>query len=150
MEGIGNYTKVEVQRMADEAVQLYEDGDYEIAEEALKEWARASNALANISSAGLEPFYDASYDDRKEFPYSKIKVFIPYQNLANKLKADRNHAMVMRAETLVKLDRKKEAIALYQKTLDLIDIDDWDWWIRAVNGLYEIIDIELIKTGENE
>lgn len=138
---LGVPTTKDVEDAATRAQQLYESGNYEEASPALQEWARKANWLANIISGALEPFYSASYDARKQFPYYKLKNLTPYESAANQLKTDRNHAMVMQAECLVRLGRTTEAVGIYLKALDLIDIEDWTWWVRALNGLYSIIEM---------
>lgn len=138
---LGVPTTKDVEDAATKAQQLFESGNYEEALPALEEWARKANWLANIISGALEPFYSASYDARKSFPWSRLNLLTSYERTANRLKSDRNHAMVMQAECLVKLGRTTQAVGIYLKALDLIDIGDWDWWVRALNGLYSIIGV---------
>ncbi|NLM31082.1 MAG: hypothetical protein GX216_11815 [Methanomicrobiales archaeon] len=145
ISALGVPTTKEVEDLAAKAKQLFESGNYEEALPALQEWARKANWLANIVSGALEPFYSASYDARKQFPYDKVKNLTPYESAANRLKLDRNHAMVMQAECLVKLDKPTEAVGIYLKALDLTDIEDWTWWTRALNGLYRIIGMPGIQ-----
>lgn len=138
-------TPDEVESLKNNAINLFNEGSYQEAEKALDQWAKSSNWLANIVVSGLEPFYGASYDDRDSFSYSKVKKISSYEGLANDLKSQRNKAMVMRAEALSNLNNNEKAVQLYIKSLDLIDIDNWDLWIRAANGLYEIVNVEQIE-----
>jgi tetratricopeptide (TPR) repeat protein len=138
-------TPDEVESLKNSAMNLFNEGSYQEAEKALDQWAKSANWLANIVVSGLEPFYAASYDDRDSFPYSKVEKISSYEGLANDLKSQRNKAMVIRAEALSKLNNNEKAVQLYIKTLNIIDIDNWDLWIRAANGLYEIINVEKIE-----
>ncbi|HLW06014.1 MAG TPA: hypothetical protein VKY45_00505 [Marinilabiliaceae bacterium] len=142
---LGVPTLDSVTGLKNQAIQTFESGDYEQALPLLEDWAKQANWLANLISGGLEPFYSASYDDRKEFPYSKISILVSYESTANDLKTQRDHSLVMQAECLSHLGNKKDAVARYMKALDLIGIDDWEWWVRATNGLYEIIGIPSMK-----
>ena len=90
-------------------------------------------------SSGLQPFYGASFDDRKGFNTSSLAVF---EERANGYKEKRNRAIVMQAECLVKLDQKEEAAAMFSSALGLITIDDREWWTRARLGLYTLIDVK--------
>lgn len=67
----------------------------------------------------------------------KIKIS-SYKGLDNDLKKQRNEAIVMRADSLSNLDNN-------EKALDLIDIDNWDLWIKAANSLYEFVKVEQIE-----
>lgn len=141
---MGIPTDEAVRQIADKAQALFNEGDYEKALPVLQEWARKANWLANIVAAGLEPFYSASYDDRKNFPYQRISLLVPFENTANDLKTQRNHALIMQAECLVHLNRADEAMGIYMRVLDLIQVKDWDWWLRAANGLYKLVGIPSI------
>lgn len=143
---LGLPTLDSVNELKNNAIQTFESGNYEEALPLLEEWAKQANWLANLISGGLEPYYSASYDDRKAFSYTKqIKLLVKYENTANDLKTQRNHSLVMQAECLYHLGNKNEAAARYMKALDLIEIDDWKWWVRAANGLYEIIGVPPIQ-----
>ena len=141
----GLVTKEEVTELKEEATKLFEKEKYEDAEEALDKWAKSANKLANIISSGLDPFYSASRSERSDFSYSKTTEISSYERLSNSLKKERNLAMVKQAESLVELERNEEAIEVYRQALQVISIDNWDLWIRASNGIYEIIGIEKIE-----
>ena len=131
--------------LKNQAIETFESGNYEEALPLLEEWAKQANWLANLISGGLEPYYSASYDNRKKYPYSKLSKLVIYERTANDLKTQRDHSLVMQAECLNHLGNKKEAVVRYMKALELIDIDDWKWWVRAANGLYEIIGVPTIQ-----
>jgi tetratricopeptide (TPR) repeat protein len=138
-------TPGEVETLKEKANKLFNDGNYQEAEKAFEKWAKSANWLANIVTSGLEPFYGASYDDRDNFAYSKVSKISSYESLANDLKRQRNKAMVLRAESLAQLNNNEKAVQLYIKSLELININNWDLWIRAANGLYEIVNVEKIE-----
>jgi hypothetical protein len=123
----------------------FDSSDCESAIELLDTWLETSNWFSNLIAQGLEPFYGASYDDRENFSYNKLDKLVPLENLANEQRTDRNHALVMKAECLAKLDRDVEAAATYGRALELIDVDDWEWWTRAANRLYELIGVQKIE-----
>lgn len=61
--GIPSATKVEA--LGKEATSLFEGEECSAALPKLEAYARQANFLGNIISAGIEPYYDASHDDRK-------------------------------------------------------------------------------------
>jgi len=139
VDEFGMPTTESVKEIAEAAQSTFDAGDYEAAIPLLEEWAQSANWLANMIVSGLKPFYRASYDDRKEFSYSKVAALVVYETTANSLKRDRNHAMVMIAECHVQTGRLDVAVSMYMKALNLLDVNDWEWWTRAANGLFELI-----------
>lgn len=117
-------------------------GDCKSAVETLDKFARQSNALANLIAGGLEPFYDASYDERKKFSPVRLQQLIPFEESANKYKQKRNEAMVMQAECFVKLGEPKKAAGLFYQALRLTALEDWELWERARNGLYALLGVQ--------
>ncbi|MBT6052089.1 MAG: hypothetical protein HOG49_35240 [Candidatus Scalindua sp.] len=142
IDEIGVPTVTAVTALHTQALALYQGGNWEEAAEALQLYAKNANWLANLISDGLEPYYGASYDVRKAYPYKKIKPLIKYENLANDYRKLRNEARVMEAECYAKLGEKSKAVALFSKSLDLIDIKNEVYWRRAQKGLYLIIGVE--------
>ena len=136
--GVPKQGRVDV--LGTQAEELFSQGNWAEALRALEESARQANWLANLIVAGLEPYYGASYDDKKGFSSSKIMELATFETLANKYKEKRNHAMVMQAECHVKLGDTESAVSYYYRALDLIGIDD-PWWDRARTGLYELIGV---------
>ena len=122
-------------------VQLYLNKDWENAAEALHLYAMNANLLANLIKSGLDPYYGASYDDRKEFPYSKLKPLVKYETNTNAYIRSRNEAFVMEADCYLNMGDLKKAAALYRKALDHINIDNEILWDRARIGLYSIIGV---------
>jgi|AntAceMinimDraft_16_1070373.scaffolds.fasta_scaffold51747_3 tetratricopeptide (TPR) repeat protein len=144
LEQIAEYgvpTVSSVATLEDKALGLFNEGKYRPAMEALEAFSKHANWLSNLISSGLDPFYGASYDDRKGFSYAKLQPLIQYESMGNEYKTKRNHAMVMQAECAVILGDKTKAVALFIKALDLIDIEDWTWWERTRKGLYALIGV---------
>lgn len=106
----------------------------------LDEYARKANWLANLISAGIQPYYGASYDEQKHF--ADVYKLASLEQKANEYKAKRNHAMVMQGECFAKLGNKPKATALLVQALDLIDIKDRDWWQKARTSLYSLIGLD--------
>ncbi len=140
--GIPNIQQVE--ELKNEALSLYEDGNYEEAEEALENWGDTANRLANIISQGLDPFYSASRSERDDLSPSNIRALAGYEDQANNLKKQRNEAYYKRAESLRQIGHEEEAFALYQEVLGILSVDEWDLWIDAANSLYEMVGVEPI------
>lgn len=134
-----------VDREAEAARTAFEAGDCQAALPLLESWARNANWLANLIRQGLEPYYSAGYDERNDLPSSRIRPLVPFEALSNGYLAQRNEAMVSRADCLVKLGDPVEAIAVYSRALDLISIQEWELWQRATNGLYSIIGVGAIE-----
>jgi len=107
---------------------------------ALDRFARQANWLANLISAGLQPFYSASYDARKNF--SQVSQLAPYETLANKYKEKRDRAVVMEAECLLQLGQKERGVGMLFKSLELISMSDSVWWARARKDLYDVIGVK--------
>ncbi len=116
---------------------LFDSGDCKKAIPALERYAKTANHLANLISAGVRPFYGASYDDRRGF--SGISELVRFETAANEYKAKRNASLVMQAECHAKIGDPSKAAVIYSSALELIDIDDTALWRRAREGLYSVI-----------
>lgn len=134
IQGVGEIEK--------QAQELFASGDCKSAVDVLDKYARKSNSLANLIASGLEPFYDASYDDRKSFSPSRLQQLVPFENRANLYKSKRNEAMIMQAECFVKLGEQQKAASLYYRVLQLTRLDDWESWERARKGLYALLGVQ--------
>lgn len=145
VEELGVITKPEVDALEEKSKELFNSGNCNAAIPVLIEFSKKSNWLANLITASLDPYYGASYDDRKSYPYSKLKPLIPLENLANDYKRKRNIAFAMQGECLVKTGDKKDAIPVLMKALDLIDIDNDVWWERTRNNLLQVIEVSTNK-----
>ena len=93
---LGVPTVSAVAELKSNADTLWKNGDYEAAARAYAEYAKQANWLANIISGGLEPFYSASYDDRKNWYPDQLSFsdLSSAESKANSYKAERNRAML--------------------------------------------------------
>lgn len=123
------------------ALAAFSSGDCKTAVDALDRYAKEANGLSNFIARSLKPYYDGSYDEKKAFPVSRLSQLVPLERLANDYKAKRNRAMVMQAECLVKMDDPSKAAAMYYQALELIDIEDSEWWDRARIGLIALLKV---------
>lgn len=143
VEELGIVTKPQVDALETKAKELFSNGKYNEAIPVLQEFARKANWLANLISANLDPYYGASYDKRKSYPYDKLKPLIPLESLSNSYKQKRNIAFAMQAECFIKIGDKEEAVPLLLKALDLIDIENELWWRKTRNYLLNIIEVDI-------
>jgi hypothetical protein len=141
VEELGLITKVEVDALEERAKDLFNSGSCNEAIPVLVEYTKKSNWLANMISASLDPYYGASYDDRKDYSYEKLKPLIPLERLANDYKKKRNIAFAMQGDCLIKTGDNKSAIPVLLKALDLIHIDNDVWWERTRNNLLKVIEV---------
>lgn len=145
VEELGVITKPDVDALEEKAKEIFNSGNCDAAIPVLIEFSKKSNWLANMIAASLDPYYSASYDDKKGYPYDKLKPLIPLESLANEYKKKRNIAFAMQGECLVKTGDKKDAIPVLLKALDLIDIDNDVWWERTRNNLLQVIEVSTNK-----
>jgi len=142
MKELGIPTVSLVDEFEQNAKDLFTAGKWREAATALHEYAKQANWLANLISAGLEPYYNASYDDRKFLSYSQLNSLGSFEEKANEYKRKRNRAMVMQVECMVKLGDKEKAVALLVKALDLINVKNDLWWTRARKQFYSLIGLK--------
>lgn len=128
---------------------LWETEDYVAAADAYATYAKQANWLANLITAGLEPYYGASYDNRKNFSFSGFQKGSNYKHdlaaserKANNYKNERNRAMLREGLCYYNLNQYEVALPLLIKALDLIDIKDTDNWQIGMNALYDIIGLK--------
>ena len=78
-------TKAEVDALEIQARNLFTASDCQ-AIPVLAEYGRKSTTR-NMIAASLDPYYGvASYDDRKDYPYSKLFKLVPLETMANEYK----------------------------------------------------------------
>ena len=138
---IGVPTPEIVENMRIRAINLYEEGNWALAIDSLKQFSHKANWLANLISKGLQPFYDASYSDRQSVSRSQIGRLAEYESLSNELKSQRNQAYVMIAECYLKIGEPDLATAYFFQSLELIPVSELEQWDRARNGLYQLIEL---------
>lgn len=109
---------------------------------AYEEYAKKANWLANLLSQCVEPYYSASYDDKKNISYTTLKKYIPYERAANNYKKLRNQAYVRIGLCYKSLGNIDKAVAYLYKGLDLVDIKSTTDWSLAVEALSEIVGYE--------
>ena len=120
---------------------LWDNQNYTDAAAAYAKYAKQVNWFANISSSGLEPYYGASYDDRKDFSPTQFSVYdlSSYENASNSYKTERNRAILYEGLCYYHLGDYTSALPLLIKALDLIDIQDEVNWKVGMEALYAII-----------
>lgn len=142
MEKIEKYgvpTIASVEKMKHFSDSLYDAKAWEAATEELEKFAKNANWLANLLSQCGEPYYSASYDDKKNMSYSTLKPFAPFETKANSLKAERNEAYVKMGICQKELGNTKKAVAYLYKGLDLLSIDQREYWLIAKDAIAEIV-----------
>lgn len=141
IEELGIPTVSSVATMKSEADTLWNSKDYKAAAVAYSNYAKQANWLANIISDGLEPYYSASYDDKKSW-YPKT---LSYNELSsaesksNGYKSERNRAMLYEGLCYYYLNDYETSLPLLIKALDLIEIDDEKNWELGMDALYSIV-----------
>ena len=128
-----------VQEMKEKAEMLYTNQMWEEAAAAYEEFAQKANWLANIISQCVEPYYSASYDDKKNISYTALKDFIPYENKANALKEERNVAYVRIGLCYKNMGNNSQAVIYLHKALELLGMDQRIEWNEAANAMAEIV-----------
>lgn len=128
-----------VKQMKDKADNLYQSQSWSDAIVAYEEYAKKANWLANILSQCVEPYYSASYDDKKNISYMVIKQYIPYETASNNYKGLRNQAYVRIGLCYKHLGNNDKAVAYLYKGLDLVSMDAQNDWSEAVAALSEIV-----------
>jgi hypothetical protein len=136
---LGISTKQDVDALEAEVSALLSGDNCREAIPKLEEYRRRANQLSNLIAQGLEPFYGASLDKRRNF--SGIRKWTKYERQANEYRAKRNQTMVMLAECQIKLGNQKEGVETLWAALDLIDIHNAEWWDRAASLLFQEIGI---------
>ena len=140
---LGIPTVSSVAKLKSNADSLWNAGDYQAAAEAYSIYAKNANWLANLLSAGCEPFYDGTKDERSDF-YSATKsgfykTVSAGEKKANSYKLERNRAMTYEALCYYHLGDYATAVPLLTKVLDLIEIDQVGYWELCTNALYDIV-----------
>lgn len=141
----GTPTISTVDELGKKAEVLYESQSWKEAIVAFEDYAKNANWIANLLSQCVEPYYSASYDDKKRIPYTTIKAFTPFESKSNQYKQSRNRAYVKIGLCYKKLGDTKKATAYLYKGLDLVDMDDVEYWNLAKDALAEIIQFDSTK-----
>ena len=139
IEKYGVPTIATVEEMKNNADNLYKSELWEDAITAYILYAQNVNWLANLLSQCIEPYYSASYDDRKNMSYSRLEKFIPFEDKANECKSNRNFAYVRIGLCYKNMGDVKNAVAYLHKALKLIDVKEVGYWNLAKDALAELI-----------
>lgn len=147
---LGIPTVSSVAELKSKADSLWKAGDYQAAAEAYSIYAKNANWLANLIAAGCEPFYGGSKDEQSNFYsyYKKISgggFFSTVSNgesKSNSYKSERNRAMAYEALCYYKLGDYVTAVPLLTKALDVIEINQVEYWELCTNALYDIVGLK--------
>ena len=135
-------TVEKVASLEKEANDLFSSGDCETALPKIISYYSAANQLSNVIRRGVQPYYDASYDDKENADFSRdINELAAAETASNSLVKKRNIAWVMEAECLVKLGRQDEALASLFRALDYISVDGDErvLWRKARKMLWDLV-----------
>lgn len=131
-----------VDEMLVNADKLYDTQNWQDAADAYSLFAKNANWLANLISNGLEPYYSATYDEKKSVSNSVITPLTKYESLSNYYKVQRNKAILRQGICFFNLNDNKASLPYILKALDLIGVEDLDQWKEARDILYAIIKFE--------
>ena len=143
---LGIPTVSSVAEMKSKADSLWDAGDYQAAAEAYSIYAKNANWLANLIAAGCEPYYGRTANEQERFCSEAKGGF--YRTVANgekqsnSYKIERNRAMAYEALCYYKLGDYVTAVPLLTKALDVIEIDEVDYWELCTNALYDIVGLK--------
>jgi len=103
-----------------------------------------ANRLSNLIRQGLEPFYDASRDEKKIVTRNTtfLNHLVAAESRANFFNKMRNAAWVAEAECSITLGNKEEAATKLYRALNFIDIDNRPLWDRARKSLWSLVGYE--------
>lgn len=141
---LGIPTVSSVAELKNTADSLWNAGDYQAAAEAYSIYAKNANWLANLISASVEPFYGGSNKEQENFFYKNSDAFVDTivgaESAANSYKAERNRAWSYEALCYYNLGDYATAVPLLTKALDLIEIEQTEYWELCINALYDIVE----------
>ena len=141
----GTPTISTVDELGKKAETLYGSQSWKEAIIAYEDYAKNANWLANLLSQCVEPYYSASYDDRKSISFTTIKDFMPFEKKSNEYKQSRNRAYVKIGLCYKNLGDIKKATAYLYKGLELLTVDDSEYWNMSKNALAEIVQFAPTK-----
>ncbi|MBQ4581241.1 MAG: hypothetical protein IJA83_11345 [Clostridia bacterium] len=146
VEELGIPTVELVQKLKVDADNLWNAKDYKKAAKAYAEYAKKVNWLANLVSAGLDPYYNATSSERKDYYPSdtemRTSALVKYERKANEYKRERNRAIMREGLCYYNMNDYETALPLLLKALDLFDLnDEVENWKTTMNALYDIVGI---------
>lgn len=125
-----------VRNLKQQADRAFNAKKWSEAEKLYNEHAEKANFLANIISQGIEPYYSASYDDKKYFYSTALS---KDESTSNKYKQDRNVSFLKRGICLYELGDMDGSLVLLMKALDLIDLENIEAWNYAREYIYKLV-----------
>lgn len=142
VEQLGIPTISSVNELKKKADELWISQDYANAATAYSEYAKQANWLANLIASGCDPFYGGTKDERSSF-YSSNKALFNIvsknESTANSYKAERNRAWTYQGLCYYHLGDYNAAVPILIKALDLIEIDQTEYWDLCVKALNDIV-----------
>lgn len=103
------------------------------------QFAQEVNKTSNLIQQGVEPFYDASRDDRSQLMSRDRTLFDRLLNAereANSLRMRRNEAWVDEAKCNLESGRTGLAVSQLFRALDFIDVQQKELWEEALKLLW--------------
>lgn len=145
VQELGIPTTASVEELKNLADNLYASGEYEGAAQVYNKYSQQANWLANIISTCLEPYYGASYDDRKDWRITNKKMTVsllaPFEEKANGYKYERNRAVLYEGMCYYKMNDYSRALPMLLKALDILDHSQEDDWKLAMGTVCSMVGV---------
>ena len=139
----GIVTESMVNDLKTRAIAAFDEQNCDAGIPLLEEWATQSNALANLYSQTLRPFYRSTHSEREDeyFTIRKIEDLVENESKSNSLIFDRNTAWIYLGECYALQGEDVLAISYFSQALDLLSVKtiEIDNWNRAAKGIMNII-----------
>lgn len=129
----------DIDALKERTSQLLAEGDCAAVVPELVELSKQSNFLANVIRAGIEPFYDASLEDRRSFVITSA--LIDREREVSGLLETRNRAWVDEGLCHSEMGDDRTAIVRLTHALDYIGIDETETWTTARNAIWRIVGV---------
>ncbi|MBC6439268.1 MAG: hypothetical protein GDA49_02425 [Rhodospirillales bacterium] len=117
-----------LQAMEEAYEALLIEGNCGAAIPAIVEFYEAANRLSNLIRRGIDPFYDASRDERSGVDVSGL---VAAEKTSNDLIEQRNRAWVEEAKCLLSEGKKQAGIIRLYRALDYISTRERELWEEA-------------------
>lgn len=141
IEELGTPTQRQVEDLEAKALELYRAEKTQRTIDALDAYARTANALGNFVKKGIQPYYNQRGTDVPRG--ASLAELSKIENYNNSLVRKRDRAWIMEAECYYAMGDKTKAVALLITALDHMSSQDVEWWNKARQLLYEIIQINI-------
>lgn len=130
---------VKVNQLEKNAEMHFKSKRYAQALQSYSEFVLHANALSLVLTKGMQPYYNASPEDRRGYPYARLKNLLPMEMEAAALQRRRGRGYVMMGHCQRELGRASEAATAYMMGLELIPLADEKLWAEAREGLLSIL-----------